>query len=234
MTSVIKGLLFDKDGTLFDFQATWSGWAAGLLDFVSKGDAGLRDRLAERLMFDYPARTFLPGSPIIASTSRELADIIHPMITGWEKGLLLEHMVASAAEAHLVEVVDLPPLFAEFAAMGLKIGLATNDGEVAARAHLKRAGITRYFDMILGFDSGFGGKPLPGQCNAFAEAMDLAPSQIAMVGDSLHDLEAGRAAQMMTIGVLTGPASRGDLEPHADFVLNDIGELPAWLAARHG
>ena len=215
-------------------MATWSGWAAGLLDFVSKGDHGLRDRLAERLMFDYDGRVFLPGSPIIASTSRELADIIHPMITGWERGVLLEHMVASAAEAHLVEVLPLQPFFEELVSLGLKIGLATNDGEVAARAHLKRAGITRYFDMILGFDSGFGGKPLPGQCNAFAEAMDLAPAEIAMIGDSLHDLDAGHAAGMLTIGVLTGPALRADLEPHADFVLNDIGELPAWLAARHG
>ena len=31
MTRVIDGLLFDKDGTLFDFEATWSAWTRDLL-----------------------------------------------------------------------------------------------------------------------------------------------------------------------------------------------------------
>jgi phosphoglycolate phosphatase len=230
---MIKGLLFDKDGTLFDFQATWSGWAAGLLTHVASGDEALLSKLAGRLLFDMKGRRFLPGSPIIASTSKELAQIIHPMLPGWALSDLTAHMVETAAHASLVEVLPLQPLFEQFAGLGVKIGLATNDGEVAARAHLKRAGITRYFDMILGFDSGFGGKPAPGQCLAFAEAMDLPPDEIAMIGDSLHDLDAGRAAGMVTIGVLSGPASRADLEPHADVVLNDIGELPDWLLA-HG
>jgi phosphoglycolate phosphatase len=61
--------------------------------------------------------------------------------------------------------------------------------------------------------------------------MDLAPDRIAMIGDSTHDLVAGRAAGMITVGVLTGPATREDLAPHATVVLPDIGHLPAWLAS---
>jgi phosphoglycolate phosphatase len=34
---------------------------------------------------------------------------------------------------------------------------------------------------------------------------------------------------MTTIAVLTGPATRDDLAPHADVVLPDIAHLPAWL-----
>jgi phosphoglycolate phosphatase len=50
-----------------------------------------------------------------------------------------------------------------------------------------------------------------------------------MVGDSRHDLEAGRAAGMRTVAVLTGIAGAADLAPHADVVLADIGGLPGWL-----
>jgi phosphoglycolate phosphatase len=50
-----------------------------------------------------------------------------------------------------------------------------------------------------------------------------------MVGDSTHDLIAGRAAGMGTVAVLTGMASTSDLAPFADLVLPDIGHLPAWL-----
>ena len=53
-----------------------------------------------------------------------------------------------------------------------------------------------------------------------------------MVGDSLHDLDAGRAAGMRTVAVLTGIAGAAALAPHADVVLNHIGELPDWVLAQ--
>jgi hypothetical protein len=53
-----------------------------------------------------------------------------------------------------------------------------------------------------------------------------------MVGDSLHDLHAGRAAGMRCSGVLTGLRREADLAPHADVVLPHIGHLPDWLAAQ--
>jgi len=50
-----------------------------------------------------------------------------------------------------------------------------------------------------------------------------------MVGDSLHDLHAGRAAGMQCVAVLTGVAEAAELGPAADIVLPDIGHLAAWL-----
>ena len=53
---------------------------------------------------------------------------------------------------------------------------------------------------------------------------------LAMVGDSTHDLSAGRAAGIgINIGVLTGPATAADLAPFADLILNDINEIPAYV-----
>ena len=67
-------------------------------------------------------------------------------------------------------------------------------------------------------------------CLAFARQLGLDPSRVAMVGDSRHDLEAGRAAGMRVVAVLTGIARREDLEPHADVVLADIGAILDWLS----
>ena len=52
---------------------------------------------------------------------------------------------------------------------------------------------------------------------------------MALVGDSTHDLHAARAAGAVAIAVLTGPAPRHELEPHADYVVDTIAELPAYL-----
>ena len=128
--------------------------------------------------------------------------------------------------------MPLQPWIAELRALGLKIGVATNDAEAPARAHLSSAGVEDLFDFIAGYDSGYGGKPAPGMCLGFAEAMGVAPDAVVMVGDSTHDLLAGRAAQMRTVAVLTGMAGEADLAPYADVVLPSIGALPAWIAAQ--
>ena len=85
------------------------------------------------------------------------------------------------------------------------------------------------FDFVAGYDSGFGAKPGPGQLQAACEYFGCAAGAAVMVGDSLHDLMAGRAAGMRTVGVLTGLAARAELSPLADAVLPDIGHLPGWL-----
>jgi phosphoglycolate phosphatase len=116
----------------------------------------------------------------------------------------------------------------------LRLGVATNDSEAPARLHLAAHGITECFDFIAGYDSGHGAKPGPGMCLAFAAACGLDPWRVAMVGDSRHDLQAGRAAGMRTVAVLTGIAGAGDLAPLADMVLPDIGALPGWLDGLSG
>ncbi|NVO24798.1 HAD family hydrolase [Donghicola sp. B5-SW-15] len=229
MTAKVKGILFDKDGTLFDFNATWAVWAYDFLTDLVGGDAPKAAFLGGALGFDYAHRTFHPESPVIAGTAEEVASYIKPFVPDVPDAELLDRMNAAAAVAPQVEAVPLAPLLAELRARGLKLGVATNDAEHPARAHLVKAGVLEEFDFVAGFDSGFGGKPQPGQLLAFADQHGLDPSEVVMIGDSLHDLHAGRAAGMRCIGVLTGMASGPDLSPHADVVLPDIGFLPDWL-----
>jgi phosphoglycolate phosphatase len=143
-------------------------------------------------------------------------------------GLLNEEAIA----APQAPAVDLQPFLAELKDMGLHLGVATNDAIEPALAHLEEAGVVGAFDFIAGYDSGYGGKPGPGQLHAFCEATGLAARDCAMVGDSLTDLEAGRAAGMIRVGVLTGMADHADLAPFADVVLPNIGDLPGWLIGR--
>ncbi len=51
----ITGLLFDKDGTLFDFEATWGAWAQGMAVELAGGDPALAGRLAAAIGFDLRA-----------------------------------------------------------------------------------------------------------------------------------------------------------------------------------
>ena len=226
---MIKGLIFDKDGTLFDFNATWGAWAHTMLHAELGHDAGQMNRLADAMGFNLNTSEFQPGSPVIAGTGDEVVDIMHPFIPGVTRAELAKRMDVASAQAPQVEAVPLLPWIRQLKTAGLVLGVATNDAEAPARAHLGKVGITDHFDFIAGFDSGHGGKPAPGQLLAFCDTTGLSPHDCAMVGDSLHDLHAGRAAGMTTIGVLTGPARREDLAPFADAVLANIGAIPEWL-----
>ena len=231
--SAVRGVLFDKDGTLFDFASTWEAWAASFLDRLT-GDAGAAADLGAEIGFDYARRQFAPDSIVIAGTPGEVAEVLLPHVPGHSLSSMLDLLNAEAEEAPQVEAVPLAPFLTGLRGQGLRLGVATNDAEAPARAHLDRAEVTHLFDFIAGFDSGFGGKPAPGQLFAFAEAVDLSVEEIVMVGDSTHDLQAGRAAGMACVGVLTGLAGRDVLAPHADAVFDDISALPAWIAARRG
>lgn len=230
----LDALLFDKDGTLFDFHATWSAWARELIARLADGDPARGMAVAEAMAFDTVTGRFLPESPIIAHTNREGAECVaRALDTGNgsapDIAALEALMTELAARVPLAPPVPLGPLLDGLRARGLILGVMTNDSENAAHAQLQTAGVAAHFDFVAGFDSGFGAKPDPDPLLAFARHHGLDPARVAMVGDSTHDLIAGRAAGMQVLAVLTGVAGHDDLVSLADAVLPDIGALPGWL-----
>ena len=236
----IGGILFDKDGTLFDFGRTWGDFTEAVLDRLAPDGAAWR-AMAEAAGYRPRERSFVAGSPVVAGTNRDLAQIWaahRPDLGAAAIERLLDKAVlaASGDPAFLYPAVDdLPGLLARLRAGGLRLGVATHDTEQAARRQLGLVGAAGAFDFIAGYDSGHGLKPGPGMVRAFAAAVGLAPRALVMVGDSRHDLEAARSAGVgLAVGVLTGPATHDDLAPLADRVLPSIAHLPDLLAERLG
>lgn len=223
----IRAILFDKDGTLFDFQRTWGAWARVVIADLAAGDAARARALAEAMAYDPDAGRFRPESLVIAGTSLEVAELVAPHVPPAPIEALVARIQAAAQGVALVEAVPLGPLLGRLSAAGLRLGVATNDNEATARRHV--APYIGRFEAIFGYDSGHGGKPEPGMLLAFAARCGLAPGQVLMVGDSRHDLIAGRAAGMATLAVLTGVAVAADLADLADAVRPDIGHLPGLL-----
>lgn len=230
----IDGVLFDKDGTLFDFRATWDDWAGRMVTELSGGDAAQAGQVARALGYDLARREFRVDSPFIAGSNDVVAQALAPVLPQFSTDQIVDFLMLRATEATLTPAVDLPPFLAGLAGRGLRLGVMTNDSEYGARAHLSEAGVEGLFDFIAGFDSGFGAKPSARPLLAFAQQQGLDPAAVVMVGDSTHDLLAGRRAGMRTLGVLTGTAPAGELAPLADAVLPDIGHIPAWLDALTG
>ncbi len=229
----ISGLLFDKDGTLFDFAATWALVTDTVLAELAP-DAPTADAMGRAVGYDQRTRRFAPGSAIVAGTLGDNAELwapFRPDLGPARIAELAERITddAVAGGALVPAHPDLAGFLRGLRAAGYRLGVATNDTEAAARQQLGSAGILADFDWIAGADSGHGAKPGPGMLLAFARHAGLDPAEIAMVGDSLHDMAMAEAAGLR-VGVLTGPAVAADLEHAADVVLDSIAALPDLLA----
>lgn len=231
----LRGLLFDKDGTLFDFAATWSGVTEATLDALAPSPAA-RSEMAALAGYDPASGRFRPGSSIVAGSVEDTATLWAPFV-GRPIAEIAETIdrlsEATLAPSGLVPAVDdLPGFLDGLLEAGYALGVATHDSEGAARAQLSAIGALDRFAFVAGYDSGHGLKPGPGMARAFSAATGLAPATMAMIGDSVHDLMVARNARLaLAVGVLTGPANATELSAHADIVLPSIGHLPD--ALRH-
>jgi phosphoglycolate phosphatase len=230
----LRGLLFDKDGTLFDFHGTWGVWSLALIERLARGNPARARALARALDFDLETARFRKSSPVIAGTMEVLVRAVTRTLPEMRPDGLRRQLIRSAADVRPIEATPLAPLLDQLRAAGFALGVATNDAEEPTRAQLAEVGVLDRFDFVAGYDSGYGAKPGTGMHQAFCRERDLMPAEVAMIGDSTHDLHSGRAAGMVTVAVLTGPADAEDLAPHADAVLAHIGHLPDWLDRRAG
>ncbi|MFS4438571.1 HAD family hydrolase [Paracoccaceae bacterium GXU_MW_L88] len=226
---MIRALLFDKDGTLFDFRKSWQGPFLKMVRGVAGGDDALFAELCAYLQIS-PEGHIAAGSPLVHAAGPQMEEIIRDGFPQVSHEQIQRAAHAAFAGAMPVPVMELAPFLKALADEGYAMAIVTNDGETSARGQMAHFGVERYFRAVVGFDSGFGAKPDPGMVTAALEKLDRKASDAVMIGDSIADMKAGRAAGCTCVAVLTGTRSREELAPHADVVLEDISELPGWLA----
>ncbi len=232
-----RGILFDKDGTLIDFNATWlpAYRLAAERASAMAGDARLTDRLLASGGFNAATGTWKPRSLLTSASNDEIVDAWMAQAGIAEREPFASIMLDTFHEAAVASPVcigGIPEMIAEMYAMGYTLGVATMDDERTARDSLARVGIDAWLSFVCGADSGHGIKPGPGMLEAFCRHTGLTPPEVIMVGDSPYDIEMGRAAGAgIVVGVTSGSHSAADLAA-ADHVLDDATGLLALLTPR--
>jgi phosphoglycolate phosphatase len=232
--AAIKGILFDKDGTLLDYDASWLPVNRRLADIAAEGDAVLAARLLGACGMDPVTGHVTPDSLLAAGNTRQISEGLVAAGSRLSIDDLTRQLDAlfSGAVEFAVPVTDLSAFFRRMKARGYRLGIASSDNQTSIRQTARRFGFADCLDYVAGYDSGFGVKPEPGMVLGFCEATGLLPHQVAMVGDNNHDLHMGRNAGVgLNIGVLTGTGSRDSLDKAADYCLADITQLERLLPA---
>ena len=213
-----KAVIFDKDGTLLDFDATWNEAVGTAFDQIS--DQKARMQAAELFGYDLNRRCVLPQSAFVSETSDVTNELVADLIDiGAFKQTLNE-----ASRRTVVANKGARETLESLLRRGWRLAVATNDSELLAIEHLETLGWESLFTSIKGFDSGHGAKPGPGMVIAAAEDCDALDGRYLMVGDSVHDILAGKAAGAITVAIGSHPAAL-ELADHKIVQLGDLLEI---------
>lgn len=229
-------VIFDKDGTLIDFDAMWAGWVVAVAGAL-EGVAGrpLRDELYDAFGFDSESGHARPGGPLAGGPMSELRGIAVELVAA-RLGLALpaaEALVGRAWSppdpiATATPLTDLGALFGALGARGISIAVATGDDRLPTLATLEHLGLMAHLVAVSCADDGLAAKPHPEMVHAICARTGIAEGRTAVVGDSPADMGMARAAGVgLAIGVLTGTGSVDDLAPLADCLIPSVAVLEA-------
>jgi phosphoglycolate phosphatase len=239
--------VFDKDGTLIDFNWMWATWITDLarrlearieLDVLSAGSVpaedsrSFSDRLFHSMGFDPAGGRVLAGSRLALSPMAELRELTVAIVR--QAGIAAQDAELIVADAWTPPdpvalarpLADLPALFGALRARGLRIAVAPADDHAPAVGTLAGLGVAGLVDAVVGADDGLPIKPAPDMILKLCHDLSIAPARAIMIGDAAPDLEMGRVAGVgLVVGVLSGISPAALLAPHADVLLSSIADL---------
>ena len=229
-----RGIVFDKDGTLLDFNRTWLPIYRFAAEEFAAGDAELAQRLLTGHGFDSRRERLIGGSLLAAGNNAQIAEAWAGDTNRLDQvdaiGDRLHEIFRDQRAIQATPVDGLAGTLNQLRQSGLKLGVATADSHAGILNTLQSFAVLELFDFLAGYDSGHGVKPEAGMVLAFCAHLGIDVRQVVVVGDNRHDIEMGRnAGAGLCVGVLTGTSTRDDLESIADVVIEDIGGLASLL-----
>jgi len=230
---MIKGILFDKDGTLIHFDKLWikmvNELVADLMTEVGReSDQSLKiDMLAS---VGVTNQSVDGKGPLAGGTSLDVAEAFQPFLSmeiprlhEWIKN---KQSTFVADHLDLIEAAgDITGLIASLKEKDIIIGVVTADDSETTKLCLQKLGITDDIQFVAAADR-YEAKPSPESFQVFCDTFDLQPEEVVMVGDTVVDLQFAKNSHAgYGIGVLSGTGSESELAPLADILISKIDDL---------
>jgi len=216
----IKALLIDLDGTLVDATDALVEAARHALAII--GCEHVNPKIGVEI-----ARQLQSNLP--------LDDLLHEKrIKGAKKQRFVTAYLKAFHDLTLKKTKPLPNVHTTLQRLSEHIPLALITRRSISRKQLtkelKRLQLIQYFKTIVTSQDVTKPQPFPDALLKAAQKLKVSPRECAVVSDSIVDIQAGKAADIKTIAVLSGLFSRRELEKwNPDFIIQDIKSLPKLL-----
>jgi pyrophosphatase PpaX len=202
----VRTILFDLDGTLVDtIELILASYRHA---FTAVRGAPLPDELWLRGI----------GTPLMTQLrdlARDEAEV-SDLLAAYRGFAVAEH-------DRLIRRFDgVEDLLDRLAVRGSRVGVVTSKRRIGVDRALRACGLTDRFEVMVCAEDTQAHKPDPTPLLLGLERMGATAEQSLYVGDTVHDLVAGKRAGMWTAAALWGPFDRPALAP---------GEPDLWLEA---
>lgn len=241
-------VVFDKDGTLIDFNLMWGGWVESQAWKVEMTtNLPVREKLFDAMGYDWIRRSIRSKGALCCTPMGELYKLA-------VRVLVTEGMSQEKADAVIKQcwsmpdpvttsrpLADIGALFRTIKHMGMKIAVCTTDDRQPTIDTLKHLQLDHMVDALACGDDGLPAKPAAEQIWTICQALGVQPHNTIMVGDTSTDMLLGKNAGCgLSIGVIGGASSLEDLAQDADILVPSIDKVTKVLfqygqqARRHG
>lgn len=234
----IRGILFDKDGTLIDFGSIWIPLAFELVGKLAGGYELSQEQKSDLLgsIGLYGDGRMFPDGVYSAGTMEDIAQVLYNHMGELGVGSMdpetfmetLDHETRTFMAANRGSIRSIGNVGDTLAACrerGLILGVSTSDNEENTRLCLEETGLIEYFDYIGCPDGRKKPKPSGDILFDFCAEFGLEPEEIAVVGDTSTDIAfAGKNGAGLAVAVLSGAGDR-DSFADADVLLDDVNGL---------
>jgi len=224
-TSRPELIIFDKDGTLVDFNQSWGTWCVNFAKLLAK-EANLQDiddDIYEMMGFDFENfKLFGEGSLLAWATYPEMRLYTRDYLIRKHNFALQEindildrvFAVCDEGKGLCQGLGDIFALFETITNNGIKVAVVTSDNRKSAEIELEEMKVMDFVStLVCGDDEGITrGKPAPYPLWKACETLNIAPSRTWMVGDTRADLRSGRSAGCAKVfGVTSGVGTAEEL-----------------------
>ncbi|MBD3230421.1 MAG: HAD-IA family hydrolase [Candidatus Lokiarchaeota archaeon] len=219
LTKKIKGFIFDLDGTLINTLGHHVD--AFQIAFEKLGIKVNREEIKHnmgRTPWDIP-RDILYKKPMddLNEDEKKLVDKIASM----------------KIEIYHKKIADNIPLqdgvkevLSYLKEREIRLAVCSSTPKMNVHHILKKIGIYDFFDAIITGDNVKVGKPNPEAFLIAVKKIGLNKENCFIVGDSVHDIEAGNRGNIKTIAVCTGFHDREELKDiKPEIIINDLTDL---------
>lgn len=235
---MIRGILFDKDGTLLEFHSTQHAIYAAVLASL-RDDHGVSEPLSLQLseVLGHLPERLASDSLLQHSTNEQIAQALVATSRAYAEGrewrpsydaddlLELIDRLSLAEDVPYVALPNVPQTLSYLRSKDYRLGVATVDTRTATVAGLKKTGILGYFDY-LGTGEESRPKPDPWLADRFCSECGVLPSELLVVGDGENDMLFAQNAGAHFVGIdAAGDGTSSVFRAAGRRSVADIGEI---------
>ncbi len=237
----IKGIIFDKDGTLFDYQEVWGPIVGRNISTLLKVLDLQKDPNARHLFASFvgldsngfvnPKGILFNHEEVFKGSFKLIISCIRCHVNPIKAFKLFSQLLKEGKSGldkilSQVDFTAVRELFNDLEKRGIAIGIVTNDDTQSTKICLESIGISDQVQFLRTKDSNCKRKPNPQAIKQFCVLFQLKPEEIAVVGDTNADMTfAERGKVGYKVGLLSGSGDRNAIDKIADVIYPDISYL---------